>query len=181
MAVITRPIKLIHDQGDMKSYLWQLVIASPVIRQTMMADPQTAVSPSLELSTPHWRAPLRVKQLSVALGTSYSLAMDQLYCHLVKLVYYPVITAIYHDIYSPCPTVRVLADTIMVEDQPFASCVHQFWSCYHGEDYSRHHCIHHVLLLMLNQVSHFVCIYRPSKLFCCLSHCLKTDSGQFGC
>ena len=33
------------------------------------------------------------------------------------------------------------------------SCVNQFWSCYHGEDYNRHHCIHHVLLLMLNQVS----------------------------
>ena len=30
----TRSIKLIHDMGETKSYLWQSVIASPVISQT---------------------------------------------------------------------------------------------------------------------------------------------------
>ena len=119
MAVITRPIKLIHGQGNMKSYLWQLVIASPVIRQTMMADPQTAVSPSLELSTPHWRAPLRVKQLPVALGTSYPLARDQFYCHLARLVSTQWLL-LFIMIWIPhVPQCEVLADTTMVEDQVY--------------------------------------------------------------
>ena len=67
---------------------------------------------------------------------------------------YPVITAIYHDMDSPCPTVWSAGwHNNGWGSSIYLLCVHQFWSCYHGEDYSRHHCIHHVLLLMLNQVS----------------------------
>ena len=39
--------------GDTKSYLWQPVIASAVIRQTKMEEPQTAVSPLLGPSATH--------------------------------------------------------------------------------------------------------------------------------
>ena len=44
---LTGSVKLKPWPGVTKSYLWQKVIASPVIRQTKMKEPQTAVLPLL--------------------------------------------------------------------------------------------------------------------------------------
>ena len=40
---LTRSIQIDLWPGGLKSYLWQPVIASPVIQQTKMKEPQTAV------------------------------------------------------------------------------------------------------------------------------------------
>ena len=73
-ANLTKSVNWYHGQGDTRPYLRQLVITSPVIQQRM-EEPQTAVGMGLEaashlawtISTPHWWAPIRAKQLSVAL------------------------------------------------------------------------------------------------------------------
>ena len=46
---LTRSIQIDSWPGGPKSYLWQPVIASPVIQQTKMEEPQTAVSALLGL------------------------------------------------------------------------------------------------------------------------------------
>ena len=46
---LTRSIQIDLWPGGPKSYLWQPVIASPVIQQTKMEEPQTAVSALLGL------------------------------------------------------------------------------------------------------------------------------------
>ena len=46
---LTRSIQTDLWPGGPKSYLWQPVIASPVIQQTKMEEPQTAVSTLLGL------------------------------------------------------------------------------------------------------------------------------------
>ena len=49
MPNLTRSIQIDVWPGGPKSYLWQPVIASPVIQQTKMEEPQTAVSALLGL------------------------------------------------------------------------------------------------------------------------------------
>ena len=49
MPNLTRSIQIDLWPGGPKSYLWQPVIASPVIQQTKMEEPQTAVSALLGL------------------------------------------------------------------------------------------------------------------------------------
>ena len=46
---LTRSIQFDSWPGGPKSYLWQPVIASPVIQQTKMEEPQTAVTALLGL------------------------------------------------------------------------------------------------------------------------------------
>ena len=52
---LARSIQIDLWPGGQKSYLWQPVIASPVIQQTKMEEPQTAVSALLGLvSVAYW-------------------------------------------------------------------------------------------------------------------------------
>ena len=49
MPNLARSIQIDSWSGGPKSYLWQPVIVSPVIQQTKMDEPQTAVSALLGL------------------------------------------------------------------------------------------------------------------------------------
>ena len=79
---LARSIQIDLWPGGPKSYLWQPVIASPVIERTVTlttaslhlllcvllgVDTEATSHPAIAISTPHWRGPTRSKQLSVAL------------------------------------------------------------------------------------------------------------------